>query len=238
MRRTILCLSSIVLGGSGLLAAAGAARGGDRDTCDRAEVVKFLKEAVIGRTLATPKTTFPWDDGKAEGEVEDQYTYHDLTETAHGFCFDVTTVSRIMFYDLDKEGRRVQPGRAWRGTTVVRYEIGERASTKQLTGFCRVLSTTNKDSRPTGTVRIITGMRLSDGKLTWEATRPGYADAPAAGGTYKPAAIDGKETFLLEDGKLRNQTDLAFFDVDPDTLRRSPSPNKTLTLVAKEVADR
>jgi hypothetical protein len=84
MRRTGLFLGSIVLGGSGLLAAVGAACGGDHDTCDRAEVVKFLKETVIGRTLATPRMTFKWDGDKAEVELEDQFVYHDLTETAYG----------------------------------------------------------------------------------------------------------------------------------------------------------
>jgi hypothetical protein len=31
-----------------------------------------------------------------------------------------------------------------------------------------------------GTVPIITGMRLIDGKQTWDERRPAYADAPAA----------------------------------------------------------
>jgi hypothetical protein len=150
----------------------------------------------------------------------------------------VTTVTRSTIYDLDKEGRRILPGRLRSGTIVVRYEIGERASTKKLTGYSRLLSTTLKDSRPTGTVRIITRMRLSDGKLTWESTRPGYYDTPAAGGKYKPASADSKVTVSLEDGKLREETELAYFDVDPETLQRSPSPFKTLTAVAKEIADR
>jgi hypothetical protein len=34
---------------------------------DRAQVIKFFKENVIGRTLATLKTTYKWDDNKMEG---------------------------------------------------------------------------------------------------------------------------------------------------------------------------
>jgi hypothetical protein len=193
---------------------------------------------VIGKTIATPKTTFKWDGGKAEGELEDHYVYHNLSETAHGFRFDVTTVTNATLYDLDKDGRRILPGRAWSGAAVSRYEIGERASTGKLTGFSQILSTTIKDSRPTGTVLVVTGMRLSDGKLAMTAMRPGYSDAPAAGGKYKPISSDVKATLWLEDGKLRAEEEFTYFDVDPDTLKRSPSPQKPVTLVSKELADR
>jgi hypothetical protein len=50
-------------------------------------------------------------------------------------------------------------------------------------------------------------------------------------------SADAKETLSLEGGKLRDDSELAYFDVDPDTLQRSPSPSRTLTLVAKEIAD-
>jgi hypothetical protein len=163
---------------------------------------------------------------------------YDLAETSGGFSFEATTLTKGMIYDLDKEGRRIQPGRPWSGTTVVRYEIGERASTKRLTGFSRILSTTIKDSRPTGLVRIVTKMRLSDGQLTLEETRPGYADAPAAGGAYKPYTSNVKTTLSLEGGKLRDESHVAYFDVDPDTFERSPSPVRTVTTVSTEIADR
>ena len=238
MRRMILCLSSIVLGGSGLLITAGEASGEDPGTGDRALVVKFFKEVVIGKTLVTPKMTFKWDDNKAEGELEDQFVYHNFAETAHGFRFDVTTVTKATIYDLDKEGRRIEPGRPWSGTVVACYEIGERASTNKLTGYTRVLSTTIKESRPTGTVRLVTGMKVADGKLTWDEARAGYVDSPSAGGKYKPVSSDVKVTLSLEDGKLRAESEVAYFDVDPDTLRRTPSQTKLPPLVSKEIADR
>ena len=174
MRRTMLYSSAIVLAGFGLLVAAGQASGDDAVNGDRTEVVKFLKQAVLGRTLASPKTTFKWDENKAEVELENEQVNHDFAETAHGFSFDSTTAYKGVVYDLDKEGRRIEPGRPWRGTAVVHFEIGERASTKKLTGYSRVVSTTNKQTRPTGTVVVITSMRVSSGKLISEETRPGY----------------------------------------------------------------
>src|SRR6266446_447449 len=81
------------------------------EASDRAQVIKFLKEHVIGKTVATPKTTFKWDDNRMEGDYEDQTTFNNLSETAAGFSFDVTIVGKQSIYDLDKEGKRVAPGR-------------------------------------------------------------------------------------------------------------------------------
>jgi hypothetical protein len=238
MRRTFWCLGSLVVGGFGLLLAAVPARGGDSDKCDRAEVVKFLEQAVLGRTLVMPKSTFKWDKNKAEVDLEERYTYHNLAETKHGFGFDVTNVVEGTVYDLDSSGRRITPGRPWSGAVVARYEIGERASTGKLTGYSRILSTTVKDSRPAGTIHLVTGMKVADGKLTWNLSRPGYSDAPAAGGGYKPVSVDETVTFWLEDGKLREETDIAYFDVDPDTLKRSQTPLRLPPVISKEIAGR
>jgi hypothetical protein len=41
----------------------------------------------------------------------------------------------------------------------------------------------------------------------------------------------------LQDGKLRDESELAYYDVVPDTLQPNPSPNNTLTLDSKEIAD-
>jgi len=57
-------------------------------------------------------------------------------------------------------------------------------------------------------------------------------------GKYKAVSADAKETLSLENGNLRDEPDFAYFDVDPHTLGRGPSPNRTLTLVSKEIADR
>jgi hypothetical protein len=208
---------------------------GKTNPSDRAQVTKFFKEHVIGKTLATPKTKFKWDDNKMEGDYEDQVIYNNFTETAEGFGFDVTSVSKQTLYDIDKEGKRVQPGRDFSGTFVVRYEICERASTKKLTGISRPLSSTIKAPSPEGTATLVTGMKVDGGKLTWNETLPGYADFPGIKGKYKPGSWDVKMTISIVGGKLQIEGDQTNFALDPDTLKRTPAKEKLPIFVTKEI---
>jgi hypothetical protein len=231
---TISLLAWAALGGTSLRAADRT----DGEATDRAHVMKFLKQHVIGKTVATAKRTDKWDDKKMEFDYEDQVTFNNFTETAEGFSFDVTTVSKTTSYDLDKSGRRVLPGRDFSGTFVARYELCERASTKKLTGTGRVLSMTIKMPSQEGTAILVTGVKVADGKLTWNETLPGYTDTFAAKGKYKPSTWDGKYTFAAVQGKLQTEYDQTNFDVDPDTLKRTPMKDKLPPFVSKEVVQK
>ena len=202
---------------------------------DRALVIRFFKDHVIGKTLATPKTTFKWDDNNMEWEYEDQVIYNNLAETAEGFGFDVTSVSKQTLYELDKNGKRLQPGRDFSGTFVLRYEMCERASTKKLTGTARLLSSTIKAPSPEGTVTLATGMKFAGGKLIWNETLPGYADFSGLKGKYKPGSWDAKMTMSIVGGKLQIEGDQTNFDVDSDTLKRTPTKEKLPVFVTKEI---
>jgi len=117
------------------------------EATDRTQVTKFLKDYVLNKTVATLKTTYKLDENKMESDYEDQTMFNNFTETAQGFSFDMTIVSKDTRYDLDKDGKRVQPGRDLSGTEVYRYEIVERVSTKKLTGAASLLSMTTKAPR-------------------------------------------------------------------------------------------
>jgi hypothetical protein len=231
---TITLLACAALGGTTLVAADEK----KAERSDRAQVMAFLKKHVVGKTLATPKTTIKFDDNKVEGDYEDQITFNNFRKTAESFSFDMVTVSKESRHDLDKDGKRVAPGRDTSGTTVWRYEIGERASTKKLTGTARIVSTTRKSPNQDGTVLLVTGVKVADGKLLWNETQPGYGDATAAEGKYKPASFDGKYTFSITDGKLRSESDFTIFDVDPETLKRTPVKSKPPLIVAKEIVQK
>jgi hypothetical protein len=229
-----------VLTCAALSALAGASAGENKDepkdqASDRAQVVKFLKAHVIGKTIATPKTTFKLDDNKTEGDYQDLTTFTNFAETAQGFSFDVTVVSHETRYDLDKDGKRIAPGRDYSGTEVYRYEICERASTKKLTGTARPLSSTIKAPSREGTAVLVTGVKVTDGKLVWNETLPGYADFIAPRGKYKPCTWDSKYMFSLVEGKLwMEYQETARYDVDPDTLKRTPTKDKLPPFVSKE----
>ena len=232
---SFVLLAYSVLTGAAIRAADEPKSNGKTIDSDRAQVTKFFKEHVIGKTLATPKTTFKWDDNKMEGDYEDQTIYNNFTETAEGFAFDVTSVSKQTLYDLDKEGKRLQPGRDFSGTFVGRYEICERASTKKLTGISRPLSTTIKAPSPEGTATLVTGMKVAGGKLTWNETLPGYEDDLGLKGQYKPGSWDMKMSMSIIEGKLQIEGDQTNFDVDSDTLKRTPRKEKLPIFVTKEI---
>jgi hypothetical protein len=205
------------------------------ESSDRAQVTKFLKEHVIDKTVASPKETTKQDEGRMESDAEDQTTFNNFTESAQGFGFDMTVVNKERRYEIGKDGKRILPGRDLSGTEVYRYEIIERVSTKKLTGSVRFLSMTTKVPSRAGASILVTGVKVVDGKLTWNETLPGYLDLIAAGGKYKPGSWDGKYTFSLDGGKLQFQAEYTNFDVDPDTLKRTPTKDKLPAFVSKEI---
>ena len=232
---TITLLVCAAVSGFAFLAAGEPKANRKAAASDRAQVIAFLKEHVIGKTVAMPKRTDPWEGNKMEVDYEDQMTFNSFAETATGFGFDVTTVMKMTSYDLDKAGKRALPGRDFSGTFVARYELCERASTKKITGIARGLSMTMKLPSQEGTVILVTGVKVADGKLSWNETVPGYVDVMAAKGTYKPASFDASYTFSVVEGKLRTVYDEVFFDVDPDTLKRTPTKEKIPPMVANEL---
>jgi hypothetical protein len=200
----------------------------------RSQVVRFLREHAVGKSLATSPVTFKIDGGKVEVAGEEQISLSNLVETTEGFKCDLTSVSKTSSFDLGPDGKRSAPGRDWSGVTVVRYEVKELRSTKALVGFSRTVSTTVKDFDMTGTA---SGVRVDfrDGQLTLKESGVLYGDMLAADGAFKPGTFEGTSRLSLEGGKLRWDADGVAFDVDPETLKRTPSKDKLPTITYREI---
>jgi hypothetical protein len=226
MSRSILVLCAV-------LTMAGAA-----PASDRTDVVKFLKDHVVGKTLTTPSTTSKGTDGKFEETYEDQVTFGNLVETEDGATFDVTVKAKQVVYELDKDGKRIMPGRDQSGTTVFRYELVERKSTHKLMGYWRVLSTTMKDRTPVGTVATVHHPQVSDGQLTWKESQAGYGDTAAEKGKFKPGAYSSVSKLSVVDGKLQWYWEQVNYDVDPETLKRTPTKDVIPATISKELDKR
>jgi hypothetical protein len=207
----------------------------ESEATDRLMVSKFLKNHVMDKTVAKPKTTNKLDDNKMESEKEEQLTFNNFTETPQGFNFDETILYKEMRYDLDANGKRMLPGRDRSGTAVYRYEIRERVSTKKLTGTIRVLSKTLNTPSREGVAILITAARIVDGKLMLSETVPGYLDLLAPNGKYVPGSWDSKGTFSMVEGKLQAEWETTLFDVDPDTLKRTPRKENLPPSIFKEL---
>jgi hypothetical protein len=207
----------------------------ESEASDRLMVSKFLKNHVMDKTVAKPKTTIKMDDNKMESEKEEQLTFNNFTETSQGFNFDETTVSKETRYDLDANGKRILPGRDLSGTAVYRYEIRERVSTKKLTGTFRILSKTFNTPSREGVAILVTSARIVDGKLMLSETVPGYLDLLGPKGKYVPGSWDSKGTISMVEGKLQSEWETTVFEVDPDTLKRTPRKENLPPSIFKEL---
>jgi hypothetical protein len=225
------CLSTLLL----LFIATGLSAADEKNS-DRTQVPKFLKEHVINKTIVSPKATYKIDEGRIESDYEDVTTYSEFTESSRGFSFDMTIAKKYIRYDVGADGKRTLPGIERNPVEVYRYEIGERVSTMKLTGICRMLSTTSPSTAPSrhGTVMLVTGMRVTDGKLGWLESVPGYLDMAAPGGKFQPGSTDETSTFSIVRGRLRLAGTSVVYDVDPETLKRTPKKEKPIVFVAEE----
>ena len=194
----------------------------------RADVLAFLKDHAIGKSLTTGPTTGKLEE-KLEYEFSRRTTFCDLTETDKGLTFDVVNVVTQTNYDLDDKGKRIPPGRVENRVVTARYELRQLESAPLLVGGARI--TANSAVDPTGSVGLIQ-MEMRDGKLmVRESTQ--MTDYFAPGGKFRLVADENEVEFAVVGGKLQRTQTITSYDVDPATLKRTPhgEPSK---LVDKE----
>jgi hypothetical protein len=201
---------------------------------DRTQVVDFLRRHVIGKAVVAPPVTTQTARGQITSAYEEDAVFSNLTETANGFSFDMTTLTRGTRYVPGKAGKLLAEG-TLNAVRVVRYEVTDRRSTGKLVGFSRFVSSTNTQPDPfSGTVFLVQLDGAHD-RLTVHETMVGYADFTSADGRSKPVAWDGKYNYTLENGNLVVSYEQETFDVDAATLRRTPTGDKFPAQVSREI---
>src|SRR3954452_24029252 len=123
------------------------------------------------RLLAVLRVVVKIANGKVEAEFSSRRTFANLVETQDGFAFDIVWSNEQTNYDLDKDGRRIEPGRKEDRVVVGRYEVVEAKSTKRLIGFERVVSNSRYDS--TGAAEAIR-VKLEGNSLIIELSTINY----------------------------------------------------------------
>ena len=96
------------------------------------EIIQFLRENIIGKTLLTG-AVYKLENGNLEGVYNDKMTFSNLVTTENGFKFNMTTVTQEQVYNLDDKGARTTIAKDYTGTSVFCYELAMRKSTKQIT---------------------------------------------------------------------------------------------------------
>lgn len=201
------------------------------DASDRARVVKFLKDHIIGKTVSVKVT-----EKIAKGEIETEFarttSFVNFFETHNGFGFDMVFSIMQTNYDLDKDGQRVQPGRKEDRVLVTRYEVSERKSSNKLIGFSSyVTNTFHEDQFGASSIRV----KLEEDVLSIDESTVLYNDFFAGGGKFKPGAVDVHSDFRVIAGKLKRTSTSKVFDVNPDTLERTARVGKNEVLIDNEI---
>jgi len=203
-------------------------------TSERMQVINFLRDHVIGKTVyAAPLTTYA-DDGRLMVVSDDQTFFSNLCETPYGFTYDLTAIARGTRYERDKGGQFEQPEGSLIAVRVYRYEMTERKSSGKLIGFARYISSTNIDDPFVGTV-FLSRMWMDGGALVVHDSQAGYGDIAGATGQYKPGAYDGKYRYSVEKEQLVVNYEQTNYDVDPESIGRTPSAEKMPAQVSTEI---
>lgn len=201
---------------------------------ERTQVIDFLERNVIGKTVIAEPVTTCTSDNQIESTYIDQSFFSNLLRSADGFRFDLTSVTLGRRYVLDGDGKHKELAGTLDAVRLYRYEMTERASSGRLLGFARFLSSTNTASDPFAGTCFLVEMRMEGEDLVVQETQVGYADFFAYGGTRKPMASDGLYRYSVQDGKLVLRFTQTTFNVDPDSLKRTPSGDVFPTQISKE----
>ena len=132
------------------------------------EVIQFIRQNIIGKTLFTDEVVYKLANGTLEGVYSDKMMFSGWVQTENGFKFNMTTVTRELVYNLDGKGMRTTIAKDYTGTSVFRYELALRKSTNQLTGYMRCISTTVQHQTMEAVVCGISGVTFDGKELKWQ----------------------------------------------------------------------
>jgi hypothetical protein len=198
-------------------------------------VLDFVSKHVIGKAVVAAPIETTTDGSRMTSAYEEDVVFSGLGRTDRGFSFDMTTLARGTRYAVDKNGSRLLAEGTLNTVRVLRYEMTERASTGELIGFSRFISSTNTQPDPMQGAFFLVRMWMERDALVVTESQVGYADFIGADEKMKPFAIDGKYRYAVENGKLTVEYEQATFDVDPKTLERKRTADKFPVQVSREV---
>lgn len=198
------------------------------------EIIQFIRQNIIGKTLLTDGVVYKLDNGTLEGVYSDKMMFSDWMQTENGFKFNMTTITQELVYNLDGKGVRTTIAKDYTGTSVFCYELALRKSTKQLTGYMHCVSTTVQNPTMDAVVCGIFGVVFDGKELKWQEKQLLYRDNPIKTDKYKPVAFDSKVRFYLDNGKTVFEYLPTLWDVNPDTLDRSLSKDDYPPYISRE----
>lgn len=198
------------------------------------QVIQFLEQQIIGKTLFTDNVVYKLENEKLEGLYSDKMMFSDLVRTRNGFKFNMTTVTQELVYQLDEKGARTSIAKDYTGTSVFGYELAMRKSTGKLTGYMHCLSSTVENQTMDAVVCGIFDVTFDGKELKWQENQLLYRDNPIGENQYKPVAFDSKVRLYLDSGKAVFEYLPTLWDIDPNTLEKRLSKDDYPPYISKE----
>ena len=198
------------------------------------KIILFLEQNIIGKSLLTDNVVYQLEAGKLEGVYNDKMQFSDLVRTGSGFKFNMTTITQELVYNLDKKGARTAVAKDYTGTSVFCYELAERKSTGQLTGYMHCLSSTVQNQTMEAVVCGIFDVTFDGKELKWQENQLLYRDNPIGANKYKPVAFDAKVRLYLDNGKAIFEYLPTLWDVDSITLEKKLARDNYPPYISRE----
>lgn len=195
----------------------------------REQAVKFFKDHIVGKTYQSDTAVLKLVKQNVEVVFSSTFRVTECKESATGFSWKVTIGNKETVYSLDKDGRRDGEGK----TTATKGEsetvMTERKSTGELVGFDRMLSSSDKAGVLEDQATVCRLMMTADGMELVNLT-PLYLDREIAPGKFQPSSMKSTLKMVLKDGRTSGEWTNHLSNVDPATMKRSPSDLPTLRL--------
>lgn len=198
------------------------------------EIIDFLQNRVMGRTVYTDELVYSLENGALEGVYSDRMSFSNLQWSRAGFQFDLVITNEEVIYEMDGDGNRGQLRQDFSGSALFRYELARRRSTDKLTGIFRFLSATGGDATAGAVASGVYDVHFDGKSLSWQEQQLLYRDQPSTEGGFRSVAFDAKAHLYFDDEKLHFLYDGICYDVNPDTLARTKSLDEFPSFLSKE----
>ncbi len=200
---------------------------------ERDRIFNWINKNMRGKTFIYEKSIKPVDSARIEAELEMHLSYSNLTLTERGFSYDETRVIFRKDHQLDNNGKRTGEFQVKDRINTRRIVANQINSSGTIRGTVIPLSNSNSNASNV-TAGNTQEFILENNILTVTSRAIGYYEHYAGNGIYKPGASDGKTVYELVDDELRITTNYVNYDVDPQTLSRTPT-GESNNLILKEL---
>ncbi|MEZ5941164.1 MAG: hypothetical protein R3C18_07220 [Planctomycetaceae bacterium] len=185
------------------------------------ELADFAETNLVGRVVET--TVKSHINGQAlDSEFTRRTVFVKVTKVDKAVAIDVLYLIKQTLWDLDDAGNRIEDSaRVEDRVSGSRWVIHRSLSTGKLLGSTAGLIGSNGHGLGGG--RSDMEVKLENGKLWVRTTHGLYGDGFSRSGEYTPIASVGTRAFWLEGEVLVGESTEFGYNVDPETLERTPS---------------